>query len=74
MMNSDLLIFLGALLTFVGTIITFFIMLWQQIKEVKAEIKVIHISINSRMDELLNITRTTAHAAGVNEEKFRATD
>jgi hypothetical protein len=35
------------------------------------KIQEVHLSINSRMDQLLLATKESAHAAGVNEEKAK---
>lgn len=40
-----------------------------QIDETSKQIQEVHLSINSRMDQLLAITKTEAHAAGVEQER-----
>jgi hypothetical protein len=37
----------------------------------KGKIQEVHLSINSRMDQLLVAAKDAAHAAGANEEKAR---
>lgn len=37
----------------------------------KEAIREVHLSLNSRLDQLITATRQEAHAAGVNEEKKR---
>lgn len=41
----------------------------RRIEETKAAVEEIHISINSRMDELLALTAAASHAAGVKEQQ-----
>ncbi len=38
-----------------------------------AAVEKVHIAINSRMDEMLKLTRTSSHAEGVLEEKKNPT-
>jgi hypothetical protein len=38
---------------------------------VMKEVRGVHLLVNSRMDELLALTKKAAHAAGVKEEKDR---
>lgn len=45
--------------------------IWNAISKVRSDVADIHIIINSRLEELLELTRKTAHAAGVKEEKER---
>lgn len=63
-METELLIFLTSVAGLITAIIVGAVMIWR-------EIKGIHVLINSRMDDLLEATRKTAHAAGVEEGKDR---
>lgn len=42
-----------------------------QVTEVKDEVKQVHTQINSRMDELLALTKASAYKAGVLQEQQR---
>jgi len=54
------------LITQVITLLTAGLSFWASRKN-KAAIQEVHVSINSRMDELLKLTATASHAEGVVE-------
>lgn len=63
-MNKELIILLGSFISFLGIVVSSSIVVYREVKNV-------HKVINSRMDELLELTRKSAHAAGVLDERER---
>jgi len=59
------------LATQIVTLITAALAFWASRKN-KAAIHEIHVSINSRMDDLLKLTATASRAEGVKEEKDKS--
>lgn len=59
------------LITQIVTLLTAGLAFWASRKN-KSAIHEIHVSINSRMDELLKLTATSSHAEGVKEEKDKS--
>ncbi len=43
----------------------------KKVEESQKAIQEVHLSINSRMDQLLVAAKLAAHAAGVNEERLK---
>lgn len=66
-MEPELLIFLTAV---VG-LATAVILMWRDVRGARHDVRIVHDDINGRMDELLELTRKAAHAAGVEEGKDR---
>ena len=57
-MNTELIILASTFVGFLATVVGSFIIVWREIKGV-------HRIINSRMDELLELTRKSSRAEGV---------
>lgn len=68
-LSIELFALLAAVFTFISAAIGAFMVIWNAISKVSREVADIHIIINSRLEELLELTRKTAHAAGMKQGK-----
>ncbi len=59
-MEKEFIVLLGALFAFFAAVLGSFLVLWREVRGV-------HTLVNSRMGELLELTRKAAHAAGIME-------
>ncbi len=57
-----------ALIASVGAVIAASISAWASIVN-SSKIQDVHIAINSRMDQLIEVTKAASHAAGVKDEQ-----
>jgi hypothetical protein len=63
-MAVEIVILLTALVGFLATMLGGFVVVWREVNGV-------HRILNSRLTELLELTRKSAHAAGVKEAENR---
>ena len=65
-----------SIITLIGVITTLIISITALVKTLKngKAVQEIHLSINSRMDELLKLTKDSAFAAGIKNESDRNDD
>lgn len=70
-MDPELYIFLTAVVGLVTAIIVGTTLIFREVKGMHTEVKGVRREVNGRMDELLELTRKSAYAAGVEEGQDR---